>query len=121
MTDSNPVETSRANLIGKLKAAPHGSRKLDCDIAVFLGRVPDGAVWHKARDCWWTPRGAQFAPEWTTSIDVALSLMPDGRMWDIDSLGYATIFGSETKTPILGRGNGATPALGVCIAAIGII
>jgi len=106
------------DLIARLEAAPEGSRELDAEIAV--------AVWPKLADYapdtkrgpghWISPKdGPVYAENYTTSIDDALTLVPEGRRFkvgrDDDGTGYASVGGPRIVMS-------ATPALALCIACL---
>ncbi len=68
-------------LIAELEQAAEGSRELDIDIHKALG-------WElappEAGCTWWNTNGDTFngdTPHYTTSLDAALTLVPDGR-WE---------------------------------------
>lgn len=87
-------------LIARLEAATEGSRELDAGIFIYLGKAPKvvkrGATeldWHQTNYEWSDPgtwERARFeqpappdrivAPYYTTSLDAALSLVPEGWM-----------------------------------------
>ena len=99
MTDT-PLDA----LISKLEAASEGSRELDG--AVFHVTYP--SVEYSDRLEIWTYKGEHvLLPHYTTSIDAALTLVPDGwTPWDLIAR-YCTP--SEFD---------AAPALAICIAAL---
>jgi hypothetical protein len=94
-------------LIGRLKAATGPDRKLDEAIdeyAVTLLGLPPRVV----------------PPPYTASIDAALTLVPDGEDWHMQS--HASVaacwasVGRFTRGPMLWKH--ATPAIALCIAAL---
>ena len=95
-------------LIRELEEATEGSRKLDEKIHKAIG--DPGAD---------DPRlfafeHGDYPPHYTTSIDAALTLVPEGCRWDIQqdkTAAFASIDGETT-------GRCATPALALCIAAL---
>jgi len=114
---------TRAGLIAKLKAVKQGSRRLDRAIDDFVKGYP-------------TTNPDYRAPPYTTSIDVALALVPEGvgcvkvslsrnkvgRQYchatleqDADSLGRDMLDHEECK---IEAQNASTPALALCIAAL---
>lgn len=130
------------DLIAKLEAASEGSRELDILIACAVGDYEiresecDGMseLWHITQPYAWLV-GSEFqwhkfdGPFYTTSIDAALTLVPEGMAWSIDS-GYVVnsyagrpiaqlIFrDGETGNQSTIDGVGNTPALAICIAAL---
>lgn len=62
------MKTAMDDLIAKLESATEGSRDLDALISVA---VP----------------GADFSFDYTASIDAALTLLPEGMKWGIESHG----------------------------------
>ena len=92
-------------LIARIEAASGGSRELDWEIHLRDGLDGVGAY------------GAH--PYYTSSIDAALTLVPDGFDW---TLGH-TNGGLTIHAEVGGRGDeylrfGATPALALCAAAL---
>lgn len=69
------------DLIARLEAAPEGSRELDVEIWDEVAAWPVGVdpAWRHA------PNGADvhaltFAPDYTKSVDIALTLLPE-KLW----------------------------------------
>lgn len=100
------------DLIARLERATEGSRELDFEIAEYLDKI-----------------GVKYAttieghtPEWTQSLDAALSLVPEGNwQWQLrqDPGCYrAGIVGGEIPNMTIFRGEGPSPALALCIAAL---
>jgi hypothetical protein len=59
-----------------------------------------------------------FTPaSYTASIDSALTLVPEGWEWVIDSGGHVELTKSRLRGPHV-DGNAATPALAICAAAL---
>ena len=75
-------------LIERLEAAETGSRELDYEIHEAIG-------WQDNDECGWSRNGKRTGPEWppyTTSIDAALTLVPEGPwggeiMWRFGDFG----------------------------------
>ena len=109
------------DLLKRLEEATEGSRELDAEIGETLGIEP----------AWYGPYGyydaAKDAPRehehYTTSLDAALTLVPEGWDWAIvsddqasvyrrkkSSGGYEEIFDSPVEA--------ATPALALCVASL---
>lgn len=112
-------------LIEVLRAAQTGSAALDSAVAAAFGwRVsarpgPSGVLWHEA------PKGSGHssglrAPNFTTSLDAALTLLLEGEDWHIQSnpsIGacWASV-GRFTRGPLLWKHT--SPAIALCIAAL---
>ena len=134
-------------LLDKLRAAEEGSRELDCCISAeledrevfFDGNTMMGRSRTPPHDqcvLGWIDPGKQARnfqagwakppwPHYTTSIDAALTLVPEGWIWKanwFNSKGYALVgkpsekgnFKEPHKYPALAK----TPALALCIAAL---
>lgn len=102
--------TRLAEIIAKLEAATEGSWRLSREIAVLererIGDCADNEV-----------------PPYTTSLDAATSLVPDDCGWDVGSNGEAIVYfmpePGATIGPVRGHAKrAASPAIGICIAAI---
>ena len=112
------------NLIAELEAAPEGSRDLDGPL--FRLHVMPGTDWEKNKGLWW-PCEATFCKRYevhpyTTSLDAALTLVPEEFVWRVSTdfgpiawaalSGHKGIFWADTKSEAL------TAALALCIAAL---
>ena len=134
--------TALAELIAKLEAAPEGSRELDCEVALGIGWVyekrgnsrkrwwykPDVTNdYNRSSDNYWSEYPAiQF----TTSIDAALTLVPETARLTIqrcfDNRQCRLIWRAEVNTGVGWEGTwrefkspeGSFPALALCIAAL---
>ncbi len=88
----------------RLEVATEGSRELDRFIywLLDLPRIGDMKT---------------TVPAYSTSIDAALSLIPEGRLWSIGSIvngsGFVAVLDNSGKSY-----RGASPALALCIAAM---
>ena len=123
------------DLIARLEAAPKGSRELDAEIAAKIGctKAPQIMPYRPLRVL--HPSGRTIdLPHYTTSIDAALTLVPEG--WAINVLGQtdkglwvATLRHIETSKRKMGATDNygnlpltswsrPTPALALCIAAL---
>ena len=113
------------DLIASLEAATKGSRELDAEIFAAISddrtiRLGDGA----APGCYWQlsvgGRSLHTAPIYTTSLDAALRLVPEGYdWWTVDGFADGQGCASCYKKGIGGDlYNGSTPALALCIAAL---
>ncbi|MDH3376209.1 MAG: hypothetical protein OEQ39_04475 [Gammaproteobacteria bacterium] len=97
------------DLIERLEAAESGSRELDANIALSMGgsvKLVPG------------PNGAQW-PHYTTSIDAALTLVPEGWRWQVsgfEASGEACV--DSLALDLERYGAAATPALALVIAAL---
>lgn len=142
------------DLITQMEAATEGSRELDCRIAYALGwrfngcsedgvegRIGDddwpdldniGGHWHKPGDRWaeshedpGLPRWDD-PPEWTTSLDAAMTLVPEGwRVYAIQQHHHGDLRWYAGIDQVYGQGIGRTdgpvnggPALALCIASL---
>lgn len=75
-------------ILSRLEAATRGSRELDEAIATLLWGEPrpSGNPGEQRVLRWWSGGvGRTVAPEFTTSIDAAMMMLPDG--WRLNSLG----------------------------------
>lgn len=113
-------------LIERLKKATEGSRDFDGEIYRFLAAPnwqPDVAEQTKVAYY----RG--YAEHYTTSLDAALSLVPEPRIWGVseghkkDGDGKVATAVTHTKRTAahygeIHTGIAATPALALCIAAL---
>ena len=59
-------------------------------------------------------------PHCTGSLDTALTLVPEGMFWSVDSSGSAFVcdLDSEKQRGSVRTGDAATPAIAICIAAL---
>lgn len=130
-----------SDLIARLEAAEEGSRELDAEIELsrrkFLGIIV-GAGWaanyvlDKGPVLGWIWDGKNLtsqlkAPHYTTSIDAALTLVPEGVQWcwkverHHDEFSAVLTFwagiGEKHSGPFV-AGDAATPALALCAAAL---
>ena len=111
------------DLIARLETEV-GTRELDGEIALLVG-------WKKRHKGWahWTsPDGAenQHVPFFSTSLDDALTLVPEGIEWSVERRysksfrpAYASIWSPGAKdVDFHANATAATPALALCIAAL---
>jgi hypothetical protein len=120
-----------AALLARLAAATEGSRELDAEIAGILGRV---VVWHLGLHAagWDAPKvpmqltswGGERVPCYTSSIDAALTLVPDGYSPNINGpVLHRPLWGCDLRwlqSNSFADGlyaSAPTPALAVAIAA----
>lgn len=121
-------------LIARLEAATGADRVLDGDIwrAVNGWNEKDGIRFEDAPLAIWYRRDPEDSvayegpPDFTASIDAALTLVPAGCSWILDSDAGTTV--ARCRRPEWGtwakrrqaRANfvGATPAIALCIAAL---
>ena len=104
--------TDLAALIARLEAAERGSRALDIDIYYDALGNPDEVGFCK--HC--GSHRFVVMPEFTSSIEAALMLVPRDSMWDVESRGMAYV--GPANAPSRQFHRGATPALALCIAAL---
>ena len=137
---------SLAMLIARLEMAAKGSRELDEAIATYLWGEPKptGNIGSERTLVWWQNGiGRSVAPEFTESLDAALTLVPAGmrvrelgQWWDIDRpggwfcaimawqrVGVALVedtysFGVPDDENNKMPPTAPTPALALCIAAL---
>ena len=104
MTDDVSVTTPLADLIARLEKATGPDRRLDFSIAQAV---------ENAGPMEWRANGF---PYYTSSLDAALTLVPDCTPWaageDEDGTGCADIPRHRVLV------HAATPALALCIAAL---
>jgi hypothetical protein len=106
-------------LIARLEAADGPSRELEFRIArdVLDGEpfghaagLPDELMLAQAQfGCW---------PRYTSSIDAALSLVPEGHFWGLYSSGMAYVKPDADGVQERHLSDGVTPAIALCIAAL---
>jgi len=118
------------DLLTRLEAAEEGSRELDAEIeiavlpAYMVTKDAEGFVQINMHGTALTPVWADYnphsAPHYTTSIDAALTLIPDGwRYWHYWTGVYgAAVFPTRGGGPRIKVHDAATPALALCIAAL---
>ncbi len=117
------------DLIARLEAATEGSEELD--IAIWdqieswpAGHHPDWRIAPNGREI----HATMFAPGYTTSIDGALTLIPEGWAWFVEWIGTPFTEGAARLWIPSQRTRGLeteqfqteakTPALALCIAAL---
>lgn len=97
------------SLIARLEAAQGGSREIDAAIAAAIGIAIDESV-----GC--------FCPEFSRSIDAALTLVPSGSWWDMGTMADGRTFGASVGGPNnlfdTERCLSLTPAIAICMAAM---
>jgi hypothetical protein len=128
--------TPTQSLIAKMSDATEGSRELDAEI--WLSVTPheirdyDGTTTLKNRYVevageWfcWLDNLREKVPACTTSLDAAVSLIPEGWAWDITSSGDACLtlpgngfLSDRGDAEKWGDGKTPTPTLAICIAAL---
>lgn len=89
--------------------------------------VPHGQYgWHDDTAGWWLATGEDarcppktiYPPNWLTSLDAAMTLVPEGFGWRVEHVGNgrsSAIVGGSIPSPCL---DCATPALALCAAAL---
>lgn len=105
--------------LDRLQAATEGSKELDGRIVLALDISLDHPNWPYVIE---QPDGTvvvdQRVPRYTTSLDAALTLVPEGCWYSIQ---YRADYRDETTALIeqsLARVPGNRPALALCIAAL---
>lgn len=129
--------TALSDLIARLEAAKEGSRELDAEIAVAVfetqktdddliyarpcakgDNCAPGTYWHVQR----SGMSLRTAFNYTTSLDAALTLVPEDLSWAVKSPGFQSLrktFLVELESgDYQWCGEGWTPALALCIAAL---
>lgn len=120
--------TELAALIERIEKAEGPDRELDADIALAVGPWTER---HGLPSGGWVSKGPHHAvvaaPEFTKSIDVALTLVPEGMFWIIgngktrehEPLGSAEIFlPTLDNYKTIGEGEHDNPIIALCIAAL---
>ncbi len=129
-----------SNLIAKLEATTKGNRELDDEIenAVYGPPTPSGNFGDKKILFYDHRNGASYSisPAYTTSLDAALTLMPEGKFelrgphkgipkgpFFIASItpnnaGKGNVGEAGNWVPRMFHAEGATPALAMCSAAL---
>ena len=119
------------DLIARLEAAEKGARRLDYAIAWKLGKIVpapheieriNGPSYNETVSLVGGGVSAGYMPpHYTTSLDAALTLVPEDAEWEAGSAkllpaGYwASVVNKTTEYPVKLC---STPALAVCIAAL---
>lgn len=119
-------------LIQKLEKLEGPDRYADEAIALARGLVPEGDGWVKSgpqtwhKNLRWEP-GCKFdasyqPPNYTASLDAALTLVPEGWGWLIDGghppAGYVVELDEGKLPPKQITGIHKSPAIALCIAAL---
>lgn len=131
----------------KLEQATAGSREADAEIAVAVGwrlekfncqningATEIGELWFSPHDCdeaineskqeyrdlvrvnhWPTENGL---PDFSTSLDAAMTLVPEGWCFQIDESGWALVERKGAADACWHNARAATPALALCAASI---
>jgi hypothetical protein len=130
------------DLIKQLEAAKGGSRELDGRIAWAFGwrfnggvepEDEDFALWPEIAGHWHKP-GDRFAdicsdddpaierwddpPHYTTSLDAALTLVPEDWIWDVASTGAVWVMPEDEISQQIVIGGQPDPIIALCIAAL---
>ena len=107
------------DLIARLSAATEPSRRLDAEIARTEG-------WTGFSDYWLSPSGQQrqfHPPAYTSSIDAALTLVPEGYLWQLKrgfeatATVWSVMIDYDDQHPVP-FGASMRPAIALCIAAL---
>lgn len=127
------AEERLEDLIVRLEKASDGSRELDCLIRSILTPIYSGWTYGGSSSgisVWNSPDGTEheecFVSNYTTSLDAALTLVPDGFMWLCrdgipggDAIGRSEPYANVRRTSTShNNGYGATPALALVIACL---
>jgi hypothetical protein len=124
----------RSSLIAKLEAATEGSFDLSWEIAQHLGwtkywymttiYLPPGEIENDPRqeDENWRSGAMAHLPEFTTSIDAALALVPKGMLWGVSTFEHEGRLRAGAHLMQGGtmyqRNDAWTAPLAICIAAL---
>lgn len=103
------------DLIKRLEEATEGSEQLDLDIAIALGlKKPVYSLDDSYAEY------ASKSPPFTTSLDAALTLVPEGSEVELHFGGGAELAFADVNLSVPGvaDGCGRSPALALCIAAL---
>jgi hypothetical protein len=130
-TSSSAVTSSLSDLIARLERAGNGSRDLDSDIFAFLnpslfrtarpGSFVTDEKYIKSASDWSIVGITKTAPNYTKSIDAAMTLVPEGMEKDFTDLyGVARVsVGINAEPgPFYGTHEGGSLAIALCIAAL---
>ena len=105
------------DLITELESAPEESRELDVAIARSLGRNTYGEDQEVTLAD--GNKTLEPIPHYTTSLDAAVTLVPEEWHWEITDIGTAWVGTHLTAQKVVKfAANAATPALALCIAAL---
>lgn len=111
-----------AGLIARLEAAQAGNRELDAEIAKAIGLDVDEDGWVVTVSVVQDFPAVTFVEPYTTSLDAAISLIPEGCLWKVGHAGdrhpgifEALIMPRNGPDP---HARAATPALALCAAAM---
>lgn len=116
-----------SDLIERLEAATGPCRELDAAILTqvmgYRDVYGDGTVFDRGNDGYWYvgEHSAPQLPAPTASIDAALTLVPEGCDWKVDTWKGKPAAMVRVGTRHYQSGyadNPATPALAICIAAL---
>lgn len=113
--------TDIQNLIAHLEAASEGSRELDAAIwEIEPCEPPDCNLRTKAIAIVRLKAGGDDAecPAYTTSLDAALTLVPEGWLWDIASTGCVWGMPEHSLDDQIVISGISNPKIAVCILAL---
>lgn len=110
------------DLIARLEKATHGDYFLDAALAKLLGWTYE---WQHRKPLWRSPDGAthKLPPDFTGSIDAALTLVPEGYASAVGTMAFKDCSKKPWATYWTPQGaphsnEGDTPAIALCIAAL---
>jgi hypothetical protein len=111
-----------AGLIERLEKATRPDRELDCAIFVATAESPFVSYYP---DCVLATLGGFSArleisdiEKFTSSIDAALTLVPEGQEWQLGSAHLVSTYWAEVIASDCYKAKGTTPAIALCIAAL---
>jgi hypothetical protein len=109
-------------LIERLEKATEGSRELDAEIGRALGF---NVEYFPVHEKWWMNREISSErgehgelPRYTTSLDHAMSLVPEGMWWKFSSRTKVAHIGHNKNGTATDTAKAATAPLALCIAAL---
>jgi hypothetical protein len=119
-------------LIARLEAATGPDRELDEGIHVVFGHclhpfdkwqkweIEDGNDYDSGINCGVCGKDTSFnpAPAYTSSIDAAVTLVPEDMHWEICRADHRKGFMARVWYSVVYRADAPTPALALCIAAL---
>lgn len=112
------------DLIERLERATGPDSELDEAIALVLGWTHQ-KMRGDAKPYWRKPGVTEYymrsiVPAYTASLDAALTLVPEGWMWDVSSSGCAWIMRNDDSIcdSQIVIGGVKSPAIALCIAAL---
>lgn len=132
--------TDTTKLAERIEALEGPCRETDAEIysALFPEKVPSPIVqsgygWRFDGQGWWcetgedarAPRNSIYPPDYTASLDAAMTLVPEGLRWCVDDIGkpqgvhsFIEDIADFSDDAACYKANASTPALALCAAAL---